>query len=98
MSGPEDHRSADPLRSLLRESHHLPAHLLGTVVAQNARGLGASEAVVYLADYEQRALIPLAGAQVPARSPLSIGDSAGGEAFRRVDVVRSAEHEGVSRL
>jgi serine phosphatase RsbU (regulator of sigma subunit) len=98
MSGPETDRSGDPLRSLLRESHHLPAHLLGAVVAENARGLGVGEAVVYLADYEQQALVPLPGEGVPARSPLSIDDSSGGKAFRQVEVVRSREHEGVTRL
>ncbi len=99
MGGPEDvDRSEDPVRSLLRESHHLPADLLGTVVSEHARMLGAHEAVVYLADYEQQALIPLPGKGVPARSPLSIDDSAGGEAFRRVDVVRPLAHDGIARL
>ncbi|MDP9390005.1 MAG: serine/threonine-protein phosphatase [Actinomycetota bacterium] len=60
--------------------------------------LGALEAVVYLADYEQHSLVPVLGEGVPARSPLTIDDSAGGEAFRRVDVVRPPVQEGISRL
>jgi serine phosphatase RsbU (regulator of sigma subunit) len=95
-SGPAS--SGDPLRSLLRESHHLPADLLGAVVTEHASMLEAVEAVVYLADYEQHALVPLPGEGVPARLPLSIDDSPGGEAFRRVDVVRTAAPEGISRL
>jgi len=98
MSGQDAARSVDPLRSLLRESHHLPADLLGTVVAEHARALGALDAVVYLADYELHALIPVPGEGVPARSPLIIDDSPGGEAFRRIDVVRPPTHEGISRL
>ena len=98
MSAPEPVRSGDPLRSLLRESHHLPADRLGTVVAEHARMLGALEAVVYLADYEQHALIPVPGEGVPARPHLTIDDSIGGEAFRQVDVVRPPAHEGISRL
>jgi serine phosphatase RsbU (regulator of sigma subunit) len=98
MGGPEADRSDDPLRSLLRESHHLPADLLGTVVAEHARMLGALEAVVYLADYEQQTLIPLTGEGVPARSPLVIDDSLGGEAFRLVDVVRPPAQDGIARL
>jgi serine phosphatase RsbU (regulator of sigma subunit) len=98
MSGPDAGSSGDPLRSLLRESHHLPADRLGTVVAEHARMLGALEAVVYLADYEQHALIPVPGEGVPTRSPLTIDDDIGGEAFRRVDVVRPPAHDGVYRL
>ena len=98
MSDPDPATTGDPLRSLLRESHHLPADLLGTVVAENARMLGARDAVVYLADYEQHALIPIPGEEVPDRHPLTIDDSPGGEAFRRIDVTRSSGPEGVSRL
>ena len=98
MSGPDPASSEDPLRSLLRESHHLPAHRLGTVTTECAQMLGAREAVVYLADYEQQALIPVPGKGVPDRSPLPIDDSAGGEAFRRVEVVRSPAQGGTSRL
>ncbi len=80
----------DPLRSLVRASHHLPAHRLGTVVAEHARSLGARDAVVYLADYAQHELVPLAGEGVPGRSPLTVDGSVAGRAFRRVDPVRSA--------
>ncbi|MFP5369726.1 MAG: PP2C family protein-serine/threonine phosphatase, partial [Actinomycetes bacterium] len=98
MSGSDADRSGNALRSLLRKSHHLPADRLGTVVAEHARMLGAREAVVYLADYEQHALIPVPGEGVPDRSPLTIDDSLGGRAFRQVDVVPSPAHEGASGL
>jgi serine phosphatase RsbU (regulator of sigma subunit) len=97
MGAPDPAANGDPLRSLLRESHHLPADLLGTVVAEHARKLGVIEAVVYLADYELHALIPLPGEGVPARPSLVIDESTGGEAYRRVDVRRSGQ-EGVFRL
>ncbi|MGY1810228.1 PP2C family protein-serine/threonine phosphatase [Blastococcus sp. SYSU D00669] len=82
-------RDRDPVRSLLRASHHLPADRLGAVVTDRASMLGAREAVVYLADYEQQSLVPVQGQDTPARAPLGVERSVGGRAFRRVQVVRS---------
>ncbi|MGY1604927.1 PP2C family protein-serine/threonine phosphatase [Geodermatophilus sp. SYSU D00815] len=82
-------RDRDAVRSLLRASHHLPADRLGAVVTDRADLLGAREAVVYLADYEQHSLVPVQGAGTPERAPLGVERSVGGRAFRRVEVVRS---------
>jgi serine phosphatase RsbU (regulator of sigma subunit) len=91
--------SDDPLRLLLRASHHLPADRFGTVVAEYARMLGAREAVVYLDDYAQHTLVPVLGQGVPAREALSVDGSIGGLAFRRAEMTRSPAHDdGVSRL
>ncbi|MGY1845775.1 MULTISPECIES: PP2C family protein-serine/threonine phosphatase [unclassified Blastococcus] len=79
----------DPLRSLLRSSHHLTADELGSVVSRHARLLGARAAVVYLADYEQSSLVPVDGEDVPPRTGLSVDGSIGGLAFRRVEETRS---------
>ncbi|RBY79906.1 serine/threonine-protein phosphatase [Geodermatophilus sp. TF02-6] len=51
--------------------------------------MGASELVVYLADYEQATLLPLTGEGVPARQELPIEGTMAGRAFRRVEVVPS---------
>ena len=89
----------DPLRSLLRASHHLAADRLGAVVTESARLLGVREAVVYLADYEQRVLRPLTGEGVPERHDLTVDGSVGGLAFRRIELIRSPDHDdGVARL
>jgi serine phosphatase RsbU (regulator of sigma subunit) len=94
----------DAVRSLLRASHHLPADELGAAVAEHARMFGAREAVVYLADYEQHALVPMSGAGVPPRRSVPIDESVGGAAFRRVEVHRSptsdvpAEGDALFRL
>src|SRR4051794_273896 len=98
MTGSDPATTRDPLRSLLRASHHLPADRLGTVVAEHARMLGAREAVVYLAEYEQHALVPVPGEMVPDRSPLPINDSLGGESFRRITAIHAPEQEGIFRL
>ncbi|WP_233498669.1 PP2C family protein-serine/threonine phosphatase [Blastococcus sp. TF02A-26] len=87
----------DPLRSLVRASHHLPASRLATVAAEHAALLGAREAVIYLADYAQHALVPLAGEGVPERHEVTIDGSTAGRAFRRVEPVRSPG-DGPARL
>ncbi|MGY1742498.1 MULTISPECIES: PP2C family protein-serine/threonine phosphatase [unclassified Blastococcus] len=89
MSTSPSPAESDPVRSLLRASHQLPAGRLGTVVAEHAAALGAREAVVYLADYAQHVLVPLQGADVPERQELTIDGSTAGRAFRRVEVIRS---------
>jgi serine phosphatase RsbU (regulator of sigma subunit) len=98
----------EPLRSLLHGSHLLAPDDLAATVAGHARGLGARETVLYLADYEQATLLPLRGRGVPERQELPIEGTMAGRAFRRVQVVKSpAEHghrlwmpllEGVERL
>jgi serine phosphatase RsbU (regulator of sigma subunit) len=88
----------DPLRSLLRASHHLRADQVGTAVTEHARMLGARSAVVYLADYEEHSLVPVPGEGVPARQNLPVDGSVAGTAFRRVAVQSVADAEGSSTL
>jgi serine phosphatase RsbU (regulator of sigma subunit) len=88
----------EALRSLLRASHLLSADRLGTVVAENAGLLGAREAVIYLADYGQDSLVPVPGDGVPPRDPLPVDGSAGGQVFRRVEILRQPTADGGTRL
>jgi hypothetical protein len=73
-----------PLTALVRLLEHAPQALSGRL-AQTAsdagRALGATEAVLYLADYEQRRLLPVPGLDV-AREPLSIEGTLPGRAFQ----------------
>lgn len=84
----------DPIRALVRASHHLPADRLATVVAEHARRLGTLGAVVYLTDYAQHELVPVTGDGVPDRPALTIDGSVAGRAFRRVEPVWSGPHDG----
>jgi serine phosphatase RsbU (regulator of sigma subunit) len=88
----------DPLRSLLRASHLLAPDDLASMAAAHVRSLGAREAVIYLADYEQVTLLPLPGAGVPPRQELAIEATMAGRAFRRVEVVTSSTTVGSYRL
>jgi serine phosphatase RsbU (regulator of sigma subunit) len=67
---------------------------LAATVAAHARMLGVGATVLYLADYEQVVLRPLAGAAVPERQELAIEGTVAGRAFRRVEIISaSGEHE-----
>lgn len=90
---------SDPLRSLLRASHQLPAHRFGAVVHEHAQMLGALEAVVYLADYEQHRLVAVQDMGAPRRGDITVDGSVGGLAFRRVEPTRSpVRSSGGTRL
>jgi hypothetical protein len=87
-----------PLASLLRAAHLLAPPDLPATVAEHARRLGATETVLYLADYEQATLVPLPGAGIPDRDALPIEGTLAGRAFRRVELVDSAPKDGGHRL
>ena len=87
----------EPLRALLRATHLLAPDQLAGAAGASARRLGATEAVVYLADYEQLLLLPLQGAGVPPRQELTVDGSVAGLAFRRMQVTHSPTHHGGTR-
>jgi len=89
---------AGPLEAFLGDIHLLAPDQLSAAIATRARDLGAAEAIVYLADYEQLLLQPVRGEGVPARQELSIDGSVGGRAFRRVDVLTTRIDERTRRL
>ncbi|WP_137160841.1 PP2C family protein-serine/threonine phosphatase [Blastococcus sp. CCUG 61487] len=68
------------------------------MVATHASLLGAAQAVVYLADYEQLVLVPLRGPGVPSRAELTVDGSVAGLAYRRMELTRSPAHEGPQRI
>jgi len=87
--------TADPLRALLGASRLLTADRLADEVDAAGRLLGASESVVYLADYEQALLLPLTGPGAPARQELAVDRTVAGMAYRRTETMRSpAPHAG----
>jgi hypothetical protein len=98
VTSPHLPSAQDPIRALIRSSHHLPADQVAAVVAAQAQRLGARETVVYLTDYAQHALVPLPGAGVPDRPELVIDGSMGGRAFRRVEPVTVPAADGSATL
>lgn len=80
----------DPLRQLLRASPQLTAERLPAAALAAGRLLGASETVLYLADYEQALLLPMPGEAVPGRQELAIDRTVAGLAYRRAEVMSTA--------
>ena len=69
------------LGSLLDRAHILPPRLVAPLVAQEIETVGGTEVAMYLQDYEQDLLLPLAGEGLTVREPLTIAGSAAGRAF-----------------
>ena len=88
----------DLLGRLVDEAHLVAPDGVATLVARLMRATDADDAVLYLADYEQRVLVPLAGAGVPAREPLQIDVTLAGRAFRDVTVHEAEAADGHRRL
>ncbi|MFD0808419.1 PP2C family protein-serine/threonine phosphatase [Amycolatopsis umgeniensis] len=95
----EDPRPRGPLAALvglLDGAHRASPERLPEIIAAAGRALDL-EIAVYLADYDQRQLIPLPGESVPGRAPLAIEASTAGQAYRHADTML-AEEPGGPRL
>lgn len=77
------------LATLLHEARFVTPDGLAALVARIAKDSGASDAVVYLVDYDQRLLHPLAGDGVPPREVLEIDTTIAGRVFRTVEKLAS---------
>ncbi|MCU1591781.1 MAG: protein serine/threonine phosphatase [Frankiales bacterium] len=96
------------LHTFLAGSHLIAPADLPALVQRSAANLGASDAVVYLVDYEQQVLTPLPAAAASAREAQSVDATVAGRAFQRVepqDIGSEAERrvwlpllDGVERL
>jgi hypothetical protein len=85
------HGPLSALVGLLDGAHRAPPERLPSLVAEAGRALDV-DIVVYLADYGQRLLVPLAGDGAPApRQALDIETTAAGSAFRRAGSVITRE-------
>lgn len=96
------------LHELLAGTHLAAPDELPGLVLRASLQLGATDAVLYLVDYEQQTLSPMLGSDVKPREAQSVDGSVAGRAFQRVepvDVAAGAERrvwvpllDGVERL
>ena len=91
--------AADALRMLegvLAESHLSTEDEVGVMLAEHGRMIGADNVVLYLADYDQRFLVPLPS---PLRTVgrLDIDATVGGWCFRNVNM-RTVPSDGGTRV
>lgn len=77
---------AEPAMRLIDAVAQSGPHGFAAAVAEAAGSVDAADAVVYLADYAQRRLVPLQYAGMPERVPLDVDGSVGGRAFRTMAV------------
>lgn len=84
--------------SFLRHSQFTDPADIPDLVARHARAIGASDAVIYVADLQQMRLLPVSGRSVPAREPLVIGRTVAGWAFRTLTVLDVAADGGWRRV
>jgi serine phosphatase RsbU (regulator of sigma subunit) len=85
------------LDTLLRRSYLVAPDRVCELVAEAARGLGATETVVYLVDYEQSQLVPTSTPEGDTREPLKVDATLAGTAFRRV-THQVSQADGARRL
>lgn len=87
------------LGSLLAMSHRLHPDEVPTQARDHARRLGATEAVIFLVDLEQRVLLPMpvAGSAL-SLEPLDVDTTLAGRAFRTQEVLQGEAENGGRRL
>jgi serine phosphatase RsbU (regulator of sigma subunit) len=88
----------DLLGRLVDEAHLVAADQVAGLLTRHVKAMNADEAVLYLADYAQRVLVPLPGVGVPTREPLQIDATVGGRAFRDVAMMDGEAPDGRHRL
>ncbi len=88
---------AAALDVVLRRAHLMAPDQMSALAAEGAAALGARDAVVWLVDYEQAALVPVLTPQDGPRERLSVDGSLAGRAFRSVESLE-VEADDLRRL
>ena len=84
---------------LLRRTQLSAAADLATVVAEEARAIGAESLVLYVVDYEQETLVPVPSRDAAGREPVTIQGTLAGRAYATTSIVGvDAERGGGRRL
>jgi hypothetical protein len=94
VAGVEGSAFAAAMRGLLEQAHTCAPAGLPDLVSRTAAGMGAVSAVVYLADLQQRDLVPLPGSRGASggpAGPVAIEGTLAGRAYRTTTVQTSQE-------
>lgn len=95
--GPE--AVVDLLQELLRRTHLSAPDDVAAVVVDQASSIGATDAGLYLIDYELATLMPLATGPDDRREPLSVVGTVAGRAYATTSILRApAEQAGHERI
>jgi hypothetical protein len=83
---------------VLRDSHLSLEDDVAGLLARHARQIGADDVGLYLADYEQRFLVPLPGPSLVPRVEVEIDATVAGWCFRTLTVQKVALDDGGRRI
>jgi|tagenome__1003787_1003787.scaffolds.fasta_scaffold20975728_1 hypothetical protein len=86
------------LQEVLRRTHLSSAPDLATVVAEEARAIGADPLIIYVLDQEQERLIPVPGPGAQGLEVLPVQGTVAGRAFASSDIVELEREDGGRRL
>jgi serine phosphatase RsbU (regulator of sigma subunit) len=92
-----ERRVAEMLQAVLERSHLSTAGDIATVVAEEARAIGAAPVVLYLIDHAQRTLVPAPSPDAAGREPSPVQGTVAGRAFASISLV-TVEEAGACRL
>src|SRR5438552_3089011 len=88
-----DGEAATLLEGLLRRTHLSAPGDLPAVVADEARSIGAEAVDLYLIDYDQSRLVPLASSSTDERRPVAVTGTVAGKAYSATTVLQVAEDD-----
>jgi hypothetical protein len=83
---------------LLRASHMAVPDDIPALILQHAESLGATDAALYLVDYEQRVLVPVPNQEGAARDEVVIDSTLAGRCYRTLDIQQTAGDDNGIRL
>lgn len=92
------HRGGSRIIDLLSAAHRAVPDDVPALIVAHARQLGADDAALYLADYEQRMLMPVPNRDGAVREGVVIDTTLAGRCFRTLDVQQSAGDDGRLRV
>jgi hypothetical protein len=95
-----DARVRELLEELLRRTHlSAPSDIAAVVTGQVEASLGARDPAVYLIDYDQAVLVPMADHGAPELKPLSVAGTVAGRSFSSTSIIGTpCENAGERRL
>ena len=93
-----DHKNSQQLAALVQDAHLAVPDDVPRLVMQHARNAGALDAALYLADYEQRVLVPVPNPDGPFREEVVIDSTLAGRCYRTLDIQQTTTDDGDQRL
>ena len=91
-------KGAHKLADLLEATHLTVPDDVPALIVEHAGGLGADDAAVYLVDYEQRVLVPVARPGGPERQEVAIDSTLAGRCYRTLEIQQTTSDDGGTRV